>query len=572
VSIVKTSFSQIKKRKIATPKERAVSIAKDRITIILVCFAFVWAGITAGLSYVSWISDGAFKPVNRSKSYSENIIKRSDILDRNGSLLATAIPTASLCVNTKHVLDAEEARQKLKALFPELDNQRLRRAFESSSSCAMIKRHLSPEQQVRVNSLGIVGLEFLPDERRVYPVSNLAVHVVGYSDIDNNGLAGIERFMNDRLQQDLSPLELSLDLRVQTIMHRELSEAMKEFNAEAAVGLIMDIATGEVISMVSLPDFDPSKPARASDEQKFNRVTLGVYEMGSSFKIFNTALALETGEIKIGDVFETAEPIHIGGFSIKDMEKHKHSMSVSEIFIVSSNIGSAKMARKFGAKKQRAFLERLGLTEKISIELMEVGTPLLPPKGKWSDISTMTISFGHGIAVNALQLAAAAATIINDGHFVNPTLIKKTGETVKDTDAVVSPATSNAVRALMRLVVKSGTGRRANADGYMVGGKTGTADIVAKDKKYSTDARRASFVAAFPIDKPRYLVFAFLDNPKRSAKTFGYATAGWTVAPAVRNIISQAAPMLGVLPIPEEELKARDDKIIAPVKHSLSSE
>jgi cell division protein FtsI (penicillin-binding protein 3) len=435
-------------------------------------------------------------------------------------------------------------------VLPDLDPDKLNEDLHSGKHCAMIRRHLSPKQYYEINKLGIAGLEFLPDEVRLYPAGNVTSHVVGYTDIDNNGLAGIEQKYNSELEEQQEPLALSLDLRVQTIMHSALNDAMTQFHAVGAGGLVLDISTGEILSMVSLPDFDPSRAGDASDEARFNRDTLGVYEMGSTFKIFNTALAFDSGLIKPGDTFDTVHPIEIGGQTIRDFETEKRWLNVAEIFTHSSNIGAAHMAERIGAARQRAFLAQLGLTEKERLELPEVGSPLVPTAKEWGNATTMTVAFGHGIAVNAVQLAGAVATIVNNGVPVHPTLLKRVNTAPideKDLDHVISPRTSALVRGLMRLVVTHGTAKNSEVAGYLLGGKTGTANKIS-GRGYSSNARLSSFVGVFPIDSPRYLVFAMLDDPKGNAKTYGFATGGWIAAPVVSHVVAQIGPLLHVMP------------------------
>jgi len=555
-------FSPPRRHRLSSPHEQALDQAKTRLGIVFLFFAVTWTMIGGRLTYLSL--SGQDSPSPRAQS-NDLPISRADIMDRNGTVLATSLPTVSLCADSKSIIDPEEASKKLLSVLPELNPQKLDEDLRSGKQCALVRRHLSPRQYYEVNKLGIAGLDFLPDERRIYPAGNLTAHVVGFSDIDNNGLAGIEKSMDSKLTKNTASLALSLDLRIQSILRRELSSAMQDFHAEAASGLVMDIGTGELLGMVSLPDFDPSRPGLASDEQIFNRNTLGVYEMGSTFKIFNTALALETRAVRLSDRFDTRNPIEIGRYKIRDFEKEDRNLNVAEIFTHSSNIGSAYMAQRIGAPKQQAFFSRLGLSDRIPLELLEVGSPLVPSAKEWGEVTTMTVSFGHGIAVNAVQLAAAVATIMNDGHPVHPTLLKRDASYEPDVDTVISPHTSAIMRGLMRLVVTRGTAKKANVEGYMVGGKTGTADKLNAQRRYSDNGRRSSFIGLFPINAPKYLVFALLDNPKGNAKTRGFATAGWVVAPAVSNVITQIGPLLGLAPLPKDIDEATERLVLKPL-------
>lgn len=558
-------FSPAKRHRLPTPREQALNLAKNRLNIVFFLFTIAWTVIGGRLAYLTLNGEAENSQISSLPSSPPPYSGRADIVDRNGTILATTLPTTSICIDARSIIDPDEAAKDLLKVLPDLNAQKLNEDLRSSKHCVIIRRHLSPRQDNEINKLGIAGLNFLPDQRRIYPTRNLAAHIVGYSDIDNKGLAGIEKSMDKRLNEDATPVTLALDLRVQSILQRQLSEAMNDYSAEAGAGLVMDISTGELLGMVSLPDFDPSHAGSASEEQRFNRATLGVYEMGSTFKVFNTALALETGSVRLTDTFDTVNPLEIGRFAIKDFEKEGHNLNVAEIFTHSSNLGSARMAQRFGGIKQRAFLARLGLNEKISLEIPEVGTPLFASANNWNEAITLTASFGHGVAVNAVQLAAAIATIVNDGHPVHPTLLKRGDDFEPDADMVISPHTSAIMRGLMRLVVTSGTAKKAEVQGYLMGGKTGTADKLGAKRTYAENERLSSFVGLFPINAPRYLVFALLDNPKGTAKTKGFATAGWVVAPAVSNVVAQIAPLLGVAPYTKDLNDAAERQVLKPL-------
>ncbi len=552
-----------KKHRLATPHEQALRLAQGRLGVIIILFAVAWITISGRLAYLTLSgepdSQSAHAIIN------EGPTQRADITDRNGNVVATSLPTVSLCANSKDITNPDEAAKQLLGALPDLNPKKLSDDLQSGKHCVSLRRHLTPRQYYEVNKLGIAGLEFHPDERRIYPTGNLLAHVVGYSDIDDNGIAGVEKSMDDRLNDNPNPLPLSIDLRVQSILHQELAEAMGDYHAEAATGLVMDITTGEILGMVSLPDFDPGHPGNATNDQLFNRATLGVYEMGSTFKIFNTALALDSGLVHINDVFDTTHILEIGGHKIHDFENESHNLNVAEIFTHSSNIGSAHMAQRFGGTRQRAFFTRLGLTEKTPFELPEVGAPLIPPARDWSEATTLTAAFGQGVAVNSLQLASAVATIVNDGHPVHPTLLKRDSPPAVDEDVVVSPRTSALVRGLMRLVVTRGTAKKADVEGYEVGGKTGTAQISGAHGHYIEGERRASFIGLFPVNAPHYLVFGLLDDPKGNAKTGGFATAGWVIAPAINHIIAQIGPLLGMAPLSKDMRDAAEHQILKPL-------
>ncbi|MDD3183285.1 MAG: penicillin-binding protein 2, partial [Alphaproteobacteria bacterium] len=462
-------------RKLNSPGDFSLHRAKARLGLVLIAFALFFLLVSGRLAILTLGQEPQETQLIQAASPDMAVTARADILDRNGTVIATSLPTILLMADTRKILDTHEAAEKLMTALPDLDPVKLMKDLESSRRYVTLRRHLTPRQYYAINTMGIAGLEFAPDESRIYPSGPTTSHVVGYTDIDNNGISGLEKSQNSKLQNQQAPLVTTLDIRLQTILHRELSNAITEFHALAATGIILDITTGEILSLVSLPDFDPQNAGSADDNTKFNRATLGVYEMGSTFKTFNTALALGSGLIKPSERFDTTHPIEIGNKTIRDFHAADHALNVAEIFMESSNIGSARMADKIGTARQQAFLASLGLTKKSTIELPEVGTPIVPSQASWRDTTTMTISFGHGIAVNTVQLAGAAASVLNDGLLVKPTLLKQTAEDQKNQPKmrILSSHASAQMRALMRLVVKHGTAKRAEVPGYLVGGKTG---------------------------------------------------------------------------------------------------
>jgi cell division protein FtsI (penicillin-binding protein 3) len=558
-------FTPAKSRRLATPHEQALDLAHSRLVAAIFIFSLAFLIISGRLTFLTLISEAPELSMAHHQT-SDSLTARADMTDRNGTVLATSLPTISLCADARKMIDPDKAAKQLISVLPDLDAARLDEAIHSAKHCVMIKRHLTPQQTYDVNRLGIAGLEFEPDERRMYPAGNVAAHVVGYTDIDNNGLSGMEQQLDEKLEQQPQPVALSIDLRAQSIMHRELSNAIDEFHAEGGAGMIMDVTTGEIIAMVSLPDFDPQHPGGATDDSRFNRDTLGVYEMGSTFKIFNTALALDSGLVHLGDSFDTTHNIEVGSQSIHDFHNENRWLNVAEIFTHSSNIGSARMAERFGGVRQRTFLSRLGLTEKLPLELPEVGKPLVPAARDWGTATTMTVAFGHGIAVNVAQLLGAVATVIGDGKTVHPTLLKHVASAEDATrETVVSPHTSAVMRGLMRLVVTRGTAKAAEVAGYLVGGKTGTADKLSANHHYNANARLSSFIGVFPLNAPRYIVFAMLDDPKGNSQTYGFATGGWVAAPAVSRVISQVGPLLGVQPMSPDIEAAAERQLLKPL-------
>ena len=482
---------------------------------------------------------------------------RPDIVDRNGETLATDIKTASLFAEPRYVIDPDEATELLVSVLPDLDRDRLRRQLSTDAKFAYIRREITPRQQIAIHKLGIPGIGFRVENRRFYPGGPTAAHVLGSVNIDNQGIAGIEKYLDQSFLNDLSdagfvtgnalePVQLSLDLRVQHVVRDELVQAMERYKAIAAIGIVLDVKTGEVLGMSSLPDYDPNNRDEALDPDRMNRATVGVFEMGSTFKGFTTAMALDSGLVKITDSFDARGGLRAGGHTISDYKGKNRVLTVPEIFIYSSNIGTAKMALEVGGEGQEAFLRKLNLLDPLRIELPETGSPLYP-KSPWARVSTITIAYGHGISVTPMQTAAAGAALVNGGYFITPTFIPRTeAEAASIARAVMRPETSDYLRNLFRLNVMSGTGKRANVPGYNVGGKTGTADKVVNGR-YAGNKRRNAFLAAFPMDDPEYLVLVILDEPQPEEPGMS-ATAGLNTAPVTGSIIRRIAPMLGVEP------------------------
>ena len=526
-----------------------VELGRTRLLITSALFAAAFAVVAIRLVDVTVLGERKASHLAEGSGAIIHQVSRADIVDRNGVLLATSLKTASLFANPRVIPNAGKAAAGLVSILPYLDEGKTRARLGDGPNFVWIKRHLTPRQQYDVNRLGIPGLEFQNEERRIYPAGKLASHVLGHTDIDSKGQMGIERKFDGELKNRQTPLQLSLDTRIQHTLRRELFRSMTEFSAIGAAGIVMDVNNGEILGMVSLPDFDPNQLDAVGPEARFNRVTQGVYEMGSTFKIFTTAMALDLGKVTMQGGYDATDPIRISRHVIRDYHAKKRWLSVPEIFMYSSNVGSAKMALHVGPTGQRGFLRNLGLLEPSPVELAEIGAPLVP--ARWRDINAMTISFGHGIAVSPIQLVASVAAMVNGGILYSPTIIKRPVGRPLFGKRVIKPATSEKIRRLLRLVVAQGTGRKARAEGYLVGGKTGTAEKVV-GRRYKTKALMSSFVGAFPMNAPRYVVFAMLDEPSGTEKTHGYATGGWVAAPIVGSVISRIGPMLGMRPIDEE--------------------
>ncbi|WP_052045773.1 peptidoglycan D,D-transpeptidase FtsI family protein [Candidatus Paracaedibacter symbiosus] len=493
---------------------------------------------------------------------------RADIVDRNGEILATHLVTASVYANPKVILNAEDAALKLSTLMPDLDYETVLKKLKSDKGFIWIVRHIPPKLQHEMNLLGIPGVYLQKDQRRVYPHGNLVSHVLGYCGIDNLGLAGIEKQFDVRLRKDSKPLQLGLDVRVQHIVRDELSKAVLEFRAEGANAMVMEVETGEILAMVSLPDYDPNLPNQNAVEATFNKNTLGIYESGSVFKIFNTAIALESGKAKLATLYDASAPIRVGSKKITDFKGKNRPLEVREVFIYSSNIGSAKMALDFGSEMQRQYLGRLGLLSAPMLELPEIGAPLVPKT--WSDVTTMTVSYGYGIAVSPLMLVDAVRTVITGIKKFSATMLKRDPSTLDQVEGqqIISPKTAEHIRNLMRLVVTEGTAKKADVPGYEVFGKTGTAHRN-KGRSGYNNSRRTTFIGAFPKSNPKYILILFMDDPKPTKETYGYATGGWTAAPVSGRIISRMAPLLDVQPVFDDNQGDHLGGSIIPISHKI---
>lgn len=527
-------------------RKRALETGRSRLTVTALAFVAAYALITVRMIDVAVMDSSPAKPRALPTARTEALeMARADITDRNGVILATSLPTVSLYANGTEILDSKEAAAKLVTVLPDLDRADVQAKLSGDRPFIWLRRNLTPRQQYDVNALGIPGLYFEKGERRVYPHGNLAAHVVGMTDIDSKGIAGIEKRFDQTLREAGQPLRLSLDVRVQTVVRNELARAISEYRALGGLGMVLDIHTGEMLAMVSMPDYDPNDPPAGQNDALFNRTSKGAYEMGSTMKLFNTAMALESGKINLNSTFDCTKPLVFAGHTIHDDHSLKRWATVPEILVHSSNIGSARMALEAGTEFQRAFMARIGMLQAPSIELPEVGGPLVP--NPWREINTVTISFGHGLSVTPLQLVQGTATLVNGGFHHPVTLVARDDTQPIPGDRVLKQKTSDQVRTLMRMVVTEGTGKKADVPGYDVGGKTGTAEK-AVNGSYKKKAVLSSFIAAFPMDNPRYVVLASIDEPQGTKETYGFITAGWNATPTAGRIIAQVAPLMGLTP------------------------
>lgn len=530
-------------------REHAVQTGRNRVVVAGLIFSVVFLVLAVRLADLTVLRSPNPSPMARHTAQSEQQERRADIVDRNGVLLASDLKTASLAADPKIVLDPQRTAASLARIFPELSPPALLKKLSGDSRFVWIKRNLTPRQQHDANALGMPGLQLIREWHRVYPHGPLLSHVIGFTDIDGTGIAGVEKSFDAELAYggDANPpLQLSLDVRVQHALRNELSQAMATFSAGGAAGVVMDARTGEVLALSSLPDFDPNHPSAAPDASRFNRTSLGVYELGSVFKLFTAAMALDSGVVGMKGGYDASKPIRIARFTIRDDHAKNRWLSVPEIVAYSSNIGAAKMAMDVGADGQRDYLERFGLLRPSSLELPEIGSPLSPTR--WRDVNVMTVAYGHGVAVSPLQLSSGIGALVNGGIMMQPTLLKRLPDVPVVGQRVISKRTSDHLRRLMRLVVVEGTGRKADVAGYLVGGKTGTAEKAGR-RGYQRSLLLSSFVAAFPMHDPRYVVYVLLDEPNGTKDTFGFASAGWTAAPIAGRVIGRIAPLLNVRPV-----------------------
>lgn len=565
--IVLAGHDAIARPRMKTMHDASKSPSARRIYLSIAIFAGAFALIGARLVELA-IVGGDHAP--RVAYQQERQIHRPEITDRNGAVMATDIGTASLYADPRYVVEPRDTARLISTVLTDINADELGAKLSSGKAFAWVKRDLTPKQQQAVHYLGLPGLEFRDEEKRVYPNGRTASHVLGAVDLDNRGISGIERYLDRQLggaTEDTKPdfgrsgpVALSIDLSVQYALRDELLKAMDEFRAKAAVGVIMDVHTGEIVAMNSLPDFDPNDPMASSDDARFNRATLGVFELGSVFKAVTLAAALDSGKVQINEKFDATQPLRVGRFSIHDYHAENRWLTVSEVFRYSSNIGTAKIALTLGREEHRDYLKRFGLLNRIDIELPEKGTPLVP--SRWTDLATITASYGHGIAVTPVQVVAAVSTVVNGGMKVTPTLLKR--ERPEQRVRIISEEVSREMVGLLRLVVVEGTGKKADVPAYPVIGKTGTAEK-AINGVYVRNRLITSFISAFPASNPRYAMIVMFDEPQATKQTFGFATAGWNAAPVTGRVVARVAPLLGLTPelTPAQELGIQEAKLVS---------
>jgi cell division protein FtsI (penicillin-binding protein 3) len=474
--------------------------------------------------------------------------QRAMITDRNGQPMAISLNTVSLFADPRQIGDADEAARKLKQVLPRLDLAETIDRLHRDKKFIYIAREITPREELAINDLGIPGVDFRPTQHREYPLGRTAAQVLGGVDVDQSGFAGVEKYFDQRLRTNTDPLRLSIDLQVQAAVREELQTAMDTFEAIGGCGIVMDVHTGEVLAMVSLPDYDANFVRTAPADDRFNRAVEGTYEPGSTFKLQTASMALDSGMVHIWDEFDAAHNITVGRFTITDFEGKHRWLYLPEVLAYSSNLGAAHIAATIGADRQRAWLKTMGMFGRTGIELPESARPIVQAAANWKELTTMTVGFGHGISVTPLHVVRGTAAVANGGMLIQPTILARDPNAPESGVRVMQTSTSDIMRKLMRLVVTDGFGKAAEVPGYYPGGKTGTAEKVAAHGGYRKHANVAAFMSVFPMNAPRYAVYMMLDEPHGNKSTYGYATAGWVVAPAAGKVIARVAPMLGMLP------------------------
>ncbi len=529
--------------------------ARARVGFVILAFAAIYAVIGGRLVMFAIGADS--HAARRIAAQDAVATARPDIIDRNGAVLATDVKSPSLFGEPRRIIDKDEAIELLTATLPDLDTAEVRERLSSKKGFVWLKREITPKQQQEIHRLGIPGIGFLRENKRVYPTGAEVAHVIGLVNIDNQGIAGMEKWLDNNGLADLhragfatdrqqKPVELSIDLRVEHALRDELMKAKDKFKAKAASGIISNVKTGEIVAMVSLPDFDPNNPKEAHDPDRINRLTTGVYEMGSTFKAFTLAMALDSGKIGLNSMWDARGNLHYGKFTIHDSHPLGRAINTKEVFTFSSNIGAARIALSQGVEAHKAFLAKMGQLHRLRTELPESASPLVPRR--WSELNTVTIAFGQGLSVAPLQAVMGINALMNGGYLIPPTFMKRSeAEAMAMAKRVIKPETSEKMRFLMRLNAEIGTAKSADVKGYYVGGKTGTSEKVVNGR-YAKKRVLNSFTAIMPADNPQYQILIMLDEPQALPETHGFITSGWNAVPTGGKVIARVAPLLGMEP------------------------
>ncbi|HYP57600.1 MAG TPA: penicillin-binding protein 2 [Beijerinckia sp.] len=548
-----------------------------RIKFVAAIFLGVYAVITVRLVYFGMRPD-APQSVQRAAA-DAMAASRPDILDRNGEVLATDVKVMSVFAEPRRIIDKDEAVELLTAVLPDVDARELREKLGSRKGFIWVKRAITPKQQQEVFRLGLPGVGFLPENKRVYPNGPVAAHVLGFANLDGIGISGLEKYIDGQgladlhgagfslTQDDLKPIVTSLDLKATYAVRDELAKGIAKFKAKAGAAAILDVNTGEVIAMASLPDYDPNTPADALDPNHINRLSVGVYEMGSTFKAISIAMALESGKVNLNSRIDARDSLRYGRFTIHDFHAQHRVLTVPEVFTYSSNIGTARMALMVGVEGHKAFLRKMGQLTRLRTELPETADPLVPKN--WGELNTMTIAFGQGLNVAPMQAVMAVGGLVNGGTLITPTFLKRNEEDAKrNAPRVVRPETSESMRYLMRLNAEIGSAKNADIKGYFIGGKTGTADKIIHGH-YSKDKVFTTFMAILPADKPKYLFMTLMDEPQGLPETAGYRTAAWNSGSVTGKIIERTGPLLGIPP--RLDLPAQPFPLLAKLGYGMAN-
>ena len=556
------------RRQLANVRQRSLLTAKWRVLWVAALFSL--AALVA-LMRIALL--GIVEPAPRSASMEEALLpRRGEIVDRTAEPLARAFTAYSLWFNPEAMGDGPplvgspaRVAAALVRIFPDMDAAELTERL-SSGKPGYLRRRILPEDANRIHALGEPALEFPREYERFYPQGSMAAHVLGFVGADGHGRVGMEEVFDDRLNDPASrgaPTVLSIDSRVQGALEDELMRGIRDTNAKGAAGVILDVDTGEVLALASLPSFNPNLIDNASTPNIFNRVTNQVYELGSTFKPITVAAAIDAGTVTdLGRRYPSGRPLAIGGFQIRDGHSMGASLNVPETLIHSSNVVTAQIADELGGVRMKQTMESLGFNERPYIELPARGFPLWP-RGEWARITTMTVSYGHGIAVTPLHLAQAYAALVNGGIWRPATLVKLEPGQAPAGRRVFKASTSARMRQMLRMIVEFGTGRRANAPGFRVGGKTGSAEKPGVGG-YRRSSVVSTFAAAFPMDRPRFVIIAMLDEPQGTAASSGQRTAGFTSAPIVGRVVPRIGPLLGVMPDETRDVDISDLRSLVP--------
>jgi cell division protein FtsI (penicillin-binding protein 3) len=529
--------------------------ARARVGLAILLFAAIYAVLAGRLVMFAVGADS--HGARRAGSQDAIATARPDIVDRNGEVLATDIKAPSLFGEPRRIIDKDEAIELLTAALPDLDTAEARTRLSSRKGFVWLKREITPKQQQDIHKLGIPGIGFLRENKRVYPTGAAVAHLIGLVNIDNQGIAGMEKWIDNNhlaalhragfaMDHQQEPVQLSVDLRVEHALRDELLKAKEKYKAKAASGLVSNVRTGEIVALVSLPDFDPNSPKEAHDPERINRLTTGVFEMGSTFKALTLAMALDSGKANLNTLYDARGALHFGKFTIHDNHPLGRSITLSEVFTFSSNVGAARIALAQGVDAHKAFLKKLGQMDRLRTELPESASPIVPKR--WSELNTITISFGHGIAVAPLQAVMGINAVVNGGLLIPPTFLKRSEEEARAmAKRVLKPETSEKMRYLMRLNAEIGTAKSADVKGYYIGGKTGTSEKVVNGR-YSKKQVLNSFTAIIPADNPQYQLLVMLDEPKALPETHGFIASGWNAVPTGGKVIARIGPLLGIEP------------------------